>query len=268
MPHDESLFAGAAPYYARYRAPYPAQLIADLVAHYELDGTGRLLDLGCGPGTLTLPLAPYFASVLALDVNAEMIDEGRRIAASFNEFRKRRIEWCVMPAEEISPALGTFRLVTCGSSFHWMDRDLVLARVRELLEPDCGIALAAGTSGWWDGPADWQQALTRVVRKYLGEWWRAGRSGLARYMATGERFEHALARNGWRVELNRDYPVTLERDIDSLIGHLWSTSFAARPHFGERVDEFEAELRTELLRLHPDGRFVETGEFGLVCGRP
>jgi hypothetical protein len=62
--------------------------------------------------------------------------------------------------------------------------------------------------------------------------------------------------------------VTLERDIDSLIGHLWSTSFAARPHFGERVDEFEAELRTELLRLHPDGRFVETGEFGLVCGRP
>ena len=264
MSYDETIFAGAAPYYACYRVPYPAELIADLAAHFELDGRGRLLDLGCGPGTLTSPLSPYFESVLALDINAEMVEEGRRQAAGLDT----PIEWRVMPAEEISPALGTFRLVTCGSSFHWMDRDLVLARVKEMLEPGCGIALAAGTSGWWDGETDWQQALTDVVRKYLGEPRRAGRSGLARYVATGERFEQVLPRNGWRVELNRDYVMEHEWDIDSLIGMLWSTSFASRVHFGVRVDEFEAELRAELLRLRPDGRFVETGEFGLVCGRP
>ena len=91
MPYDDSLFAGAAAYYARYRTPYPPELIADLVAHYELDGTGRLLDLGCGPGTLTLPLAPHFSQVLAaLDINAEMIAEGRR---SFENLRsaERRV---------------------------------------------------------------------------------------------------------------------------------------------------------------------------------
>jgi hypothetical protein len=52
------------------------------------------------------------------------------------------------------------------------------------------------------------------------------------------------------------------------MGHLWSTSFANRTLFGDRVEEFEKELRGELLELNPRGAFRETGEFGLVCGRP
>jgi trans-aconitate methyltransferase len=260
MPYDESLFAGTAYYYARYRAPYPPELIADLVDHFELNGAGRLLDLGCGPGTLTLPLAPHFESTLALDINAEMIAEGRR---SFES--SATIEWRVMPAEKISSELGTFRLVTCGSSFHWMDRDLVLAHVREMLEPGCGIALAGGIAGWLDGPEDWHKIVTSAVRRYLGKRRRAGGTI---FTEVGERFEQALERNGWRVELNRDYPREQEWDIDGVIGHLWSTSFANRSLFGDRVGEFEADLRAKLVAVHPDGRFRETGVFGLVCGRP
>jgi trans-aconitate methyltransferase len=259
VPYDESLFAGTAAYYARFRVPYPPELIADIVVHFKLDGTGRLLDLGCGPGTLTLPLARYFESVLALDVSAEMIAEGQKLSAAEN------VRWRVMPAEEISAELGMFRLVTCGSSFHWMDRDLVLARVREMLEPGCGIALAGGIAGWLDGPEDWHKIVTAAVRRYLGERRRAGGTT---FKEIGERFEQALARNGWRVEFNRDYPSEHEWDIEGVIGHLWSTSFANRPLFGDRVGEFEADLRAELIALHPDGRFRETGLFGLVCGRP
>jgi SAM-dependent methyltransferase len=265
MTYDESLFAGTAQYYARYRVPYPSKLIADIVAHYELDGKGRLLDLGCGPGTLTLPLSPYFESALALDIDTSMVEEGRQVAAAFDEFRKRDIEWRVTPAEAISPDLGTFRLVTCGSSFHWMDRDLVLALIKELLESGCGIALVGGSSGWLDGPEDWHKIVTDVVRLYLGDRRRAGNK---LFSEPAERFEGALERNGWRVELDRDYPQTLEWDIDSVIGHLWSTSFANRALFGEKVDEFESDLRTELLQLHPNGAFRETGLSGVVCGRP
>ena len=264
MPYDDSLFAGTAAYYARYRVPYPPELIADLVAHYKLDGTGRLLDLGCGPGTLTLPLAPHFESTLALDINAEMIAEGRRSFESL-KMSGATIEWHVMPAEKISAELGTFRLVTCGSSFHWMDRDLVLVHVRETLEPECGIALAGGIAGWLDGPEDWHKIVTSVVRRYLGERRRAGGTT---FKEVGERFEQALLRNDWRVEFNHDYPREQEWDIDGVIGHLWSTSFAGRPLFGDRVGEFEADLRAELIAFHPDGRFREAGGFGLVCGRP
>jgi trans-aconitate methyltransferase len=213
VPLDETIFAGAATYYARYRVPYPPQLITDLVAHYGLDGRGRLLDLGCGPGTLTLPLAPHFKSVVALDIGSDMIEEARHQPREVMP-----IEWLVMSAEEVSPALGTFRLVTCGSSFHWMDRDLVLARVRELLDPGCGIALAAGISGWCDGPEDWHHTVTATIKRYLGDVRPS-----ARYGQPAERFEETPPRNGWSVDLNRDYPIEHVWDIDSLIGHLWST---------------------------------------------
>lgn len=39
----------------------------------QLDGTGRLLDIGCGPGSLTLPLAPHYADGVAIDADPDMI---------------------------------------------------------------------------------------------------------------------------------------------------------------------------------------------------
>lgn len=261
MPHDETLFAGTAEYYARYRVPYPQALIDDLVAHYQIDGTGRLLDLGCGPGTLTLPLAPHFAEIVAVDPQPEMIEVARKSAAP-------NIAWHVMRAEDVPASLGPFRLMTCGSSFHWMDRDLVLRRTKdEWLEPGAGVALAGGGSAWWDGKEDWHHLITGMLRKYLGDPRKAGRAGWIRYQ-TQERFEQTLPRNGWRLEFYKGYELPLEWTVDRLVGHLWSSSFAARPHFGDRADEFERELRAELAALRPEGIFREIGDFGLVCGRP
>lgn len=259
MPYDESLFASAADYYANYRVPYPQALIYDVVSHFRLDGTGRLLDLGCGPGTFTIPLAPHFAGAVAVDPELGMIAALSSAAP--------QIETHVMRAEELPASLGRFRVVTCGSSFHWMDRDLVLRRARdEWLEEGGGVAMAGGSDAWFDGDLDWHQVITRVIKKYLGEKRRAG-SQIARHM-TQERFEEALPRNGWRVELHRGYEVELEWTPDTIVGHLWSTSYAGRARFGEQVDEFERELRAELMSLPADGIFRETGIFGLVCGRP
>lgn len=260
----EDIFEGAAQYYARYRRPYPPELFQDIVSRFKLDGRGRLLDLGCGPGTMTLPLAPHFESVVALDINAEMVAEGERLA---REQGIDNITWRTMPAEDISRDMGTFRLVTCGSSFHWMDRDLVLDRVTELLEPDGGVAMAGGGNPWWDGPEDWHQVVTRVIQRYLGEARRVGKSSTWQSSVLQERFQQTLRRNGWLVEIEKPYEMSYEWDIDSVLGHLWSTSFGARYHFGNRIGDFERDLRAELAAL---GRsvFVETGEAGLVIGRP
>ena len=46
--------------------------------------------------------------------------------------------------------------------------------------------------------------------------------------------------------------------IDEIIGFLYSTSFASRRLFGDKINEFEKELRKKLFELNPDGKFTET----------
>jgi hypothetical protein len=57
---DGSLFAGAAEYYEQGRLPYAPGLADVLARSLTLDGQGRLLDVGCGPGTVALRLEPLF----------------------------------------------------------------------------------------------------------------------------------------------------------------------------------------------------------------
>jgi cyclopropane fatty-acyl-phospholipid synthase-like methyltransferase len=70
---DETLFAGAAAYYDRGRLPNAPGLADAVEKALGLDGRTRLLDVGCGPGTVTLPLAGLFQEVVGLDADAGMI---------------------------------------------------------------------------------------------------------------------------------------------------------------------------------------------------
>ena len=53
---DPSLYTGAAEHYANGRFGYPAGLADALAAHLPAR-PGRLLDVGCGPGSFTLEVA-------------------------------------------------------------------------------------------------------------------------------------------------------------------------------------------------------------------
>ena len=77
---DPSLYAGSARFYAAGRVGYPAKVADVLVAALQLDGSGRLLDVGCGPGSLTLLLAPHFAQAVGIDPDPDMLSEAARLA--------------------------------------------------------------------------------------------------------------------------------------------------------------------------------------------
>ena len=77
---DPGLFEGAAAHYRYGRPPYSPELEAVLTEELGLDGSGRLLDGGCGPGILTLRLAPLFEEAIGFDPEPGMLAEGRRVA--------------------------------------------------------------------------------------------------------------------------------------------------------------------------------------------
>ena len=58
-------YTTAAAHYLRGRPPYSDQLLGVVRAAMGLDGTGTLIDVGCGPGVLAVQLAPVFDTVIA-----------------------------------------------------------------------------------------------------------------------------------------------------------------------------------------------------------
>ena len=86
---DPSLYAGSAAYYVQGRVPYTQELVDALVAELTLDGSGRLLDVGCGPGSLALLLAPLFEHATGLDADPHMLAEAERQAAAAGDHQRR-----------------------------------------------------------------------------------------------------------------------------------------------------------------------------------
>ena len=135
MPEQRNpdLYTGAAPYYSVGRMAYPPELATRIAAELALDGTGRLLDVGCGPGSLTLLLADRFAAAVGIDADRGCCGRptgspGRRVWTN--------VEWRQLYAEDLPADLGHFRVVTFAQSFHWMDQHRVAKAVHGMLTPD------------------------------------------------------------------------------------------------------------------------------------
>ena len=129
---NRKLYEGSAAHYVQGRLPYPPEVAEVLREELRLNGTGRLLDVGSGPGSLTLLLAPHFQEAVGVDPDPGMIAEAANQASSRGIGNAR---WAMMRAEELPGDLGTFRVATFAQSFHWMDRARVATAVRAMLEP-------------------------------------------------------------------------------------------------------------------------------------
>ena len=78
----------------------------------SLDGTGQLLDVGCGPGVLVLPLARLFDQVTALDPEPGMLQAGQRRC---QQAGVANVRWVQGVAEDIAALnLGSWRAVRIG----------------------------------------------------------------------------------------------------------------------------------------------------------
>src|SRR3954452_3560572 len=103
--------------------PYPHGIVDAL----ELSGTERLLDVGCGPGSLTHLLAPFVAEAIGIDADADMVRVAAEAAATNTRFIQLR-------AEELPADLGTFDVITLAQSFHWFETEDVARTLGNMLD--------------------------------------------------------------------------------------------------------------------------------------
>jgi ubiquinone/menaquinone biosynthesis C-methylase UbiE len=247
--HDPDIYKGTAWYYSRFRPPYPKTIVTLLRDAFGLDGRGRLLDLGCGPGPVAIPIAHLFGEVVAMDPEPDMLAEGR---AQAEHAGVSNIEFRRGSSEDLSPALGRFRLVTMGNSFHWMDRQRTLDALYDLVTDGGGIAVVGhGAPLSAPPPTRWRVAINDVVRKYVGD--RRLPWDQLPYQ-TEELHQTYLNRSRFTDLTYYAESFEVTWTIDSMIGNLYSMSFCSRRLLGDRVDAFERDLRAAILAAEPTGQ--------------
>jgi SAM-dependent methyltransferase len=227
-------FASTVDFYSRYREPYPATFFKTVAMRLALRGSESLLDVGCGPGVLTMGFAPFVGHGIGLDPEPAMIEAASTAAAATGlpvSFLAGRIE-------EFTTA-DRFDIVTIGRALHWLDRNAALP-VLERIVSDSGRILICGASSVEHPSAPWVKTYNDVCRCYVLD---ADKAGEARYRLdpkgwfTGSRFEQAGI-----VEVAE----TREVAISDLVGRALSKSNTSPAKLGDRRSAFEAEITAAL----------------------
>ena len=257
-------FAGTATYYARYRVPYPAGLLKDLITRAGLTGAGRLLDLACGPGRVALALASSLQEIWAIDLEPEMIVVGQHEATQRGV---HNITWMVGKAEELAAPPASFVLITIGEAFHRLDQQRVAQHTLQWLQPGGCLAILGGY-GPWSGTEPWQRLVAAIVRHWTSHHAAHGAVAAQPQPGSGPDHNERVLRATGFVEV-ASYPFVVPHDwtIDTLIGNLYSTSFCSKRVLGDNAAAFEAELKAALLAHDPSGTYSEQMRFGYTIGR-
>jgi SAM-dependent methyltransferase len=257
-------FAGTAPYYVRYRVPYPAGLLQDLIARAGLTGKGRLLDLACGPGRVALALVASFQEIWAIDLEPEMIAVGQHEATQRGV---HHITWMVGKAEDLAAPPASCALITIGEAFHRLDQQRVATHALQWLQPGGCVAILGGY-GLTSGTEPWQRLVAEIVRHWTSRAAAHGDVSTQPQPGSGPDHNERVLRATGFVEV-ASYPLVVPHTwtIDTIIGNLYSTSFCSKRVLGDNAAAFGAALKAELLAHDPSGKYHEQMRFGYTIGR-
>ncbi len=140
----------------RRRPAYPDETFLFLRSLVP-DGRGCVLDVGCGRGNLTLPMASWAKRIDALDPSAGMLTEARRAAGG----KASNIRWIHGTLED-APLEGDYDLATAGESLHWTEWAVTLPRLARLLRPGARLALVQRS---FSSPP-WDEELLALIPRY------------------------------------------------------------------------------------------------------
>ncbi|MEU8378237.1 methyltransferase domain-containing protein [Streptosporangium sp. NPDC048865] len=249
------LFAGAATYYARYRHGYGTEIIDYIADTLGLDDRTRVLDLGCGPGTLAIPLAGRAGEILAVDPSEEMLAEGARWGTP-------GIRWLRGDSSTLGELpLGPVDHVVMGRSFHWTERERLLRHLDELLPAHGAVVLAGPTTDPADPP--WEPQV-QAVRRTFGLEWRANSE---EYAQSGRHHDEILRGSAFNRLESRRFTRTVRQSADDIVGLQLSFSYSSPARLGERMPAFTKAVHEALDAANPSGEWREEVVTEIVVAR-
>jgi SAM-dependent methyltransferase len=251
-----------ADFYHEYRRGYPPAVIDAVVRAFDLTAADIVVDLGCGTGQLTVPLAGRVRAVAGVDPEPDMLRRARQAAADQDV---ANVSW-IIGSDTDMPAVGRLLgrqavgAVTIGQALHWMNREELFRAVVPLVRGGGGVAVVTNGTPIWRQNSAWSRAL----RQFLEQWLDTKASATCGTdEASQQSYRDSLAGAGYAVSTAAiDYDAELT--IDQIVGGVYSAlpvdqlpPHSQRPRFAEQV----------YLALHQHEPFTEHVRVSIVTGR-
>lgn len=233
------------------RPPYPAEtfeIMLELLPDVE---DPAVLDLGCGHGDLTLPLAYQVSHVDGVDFSAAMLAHAQSRAGG----NLPAIHWHCIPAEEFTSD-RSYALICAGQSLHWMDWGRLFPQIKRMLHPDAFLVLAE--------------------RQVLHQPWSAEIFELIPSYSTNTDYQpynlvDELTTRGLFIEHGRKttQKVPFEQDLDHYVESFHSSNGFSRERMDlEAAQEFDQRVREIVTRYCPNEKLECEVVAAVIWGRP
>jgi ubiquinone/menaquinone biosynthesis C-methylase UbiE len=230
--HPKDHFSSVSSNYAEFRPRYPAALYQWQVSNAP--GTSSVWDCACGSGQASVDLAEYFAQVVATDLSAQQLREGRP---------NPRIEYRVALAEDSHLPTASQDLVTVAQALHWFDCERFYVEARRVLRPKGLLAVWSYAMCRLESAAA-NALLQDFYAHTVGPYWPAER----RHVESGYQSLPFP-----QPELTvPEFSIDLHWTLDQMIGYLGSWSATSRYIKAHGLDPV-LPLRTQLQTHWPAG---------------
>jgi ubiquinone/menaquinone biosynthesis C-methylase UbiE len=215
--------------YDEYRSGYSRSLY-EVLSEYGFKPGWSVLDVACGTGLASEPLAKRGLQITAVDISEPMLDKAR--------IRLKEAKLVVGSAEKLPFRDGAFNSVICAQAIHWMDEPTALSEMARVTNPGGRVAI-------WvkkmvsDEPL---RGLRNEASKALG---------LEQPPDILEKGFRAFYQHPFKQHHLRVVPHVIMTDVDRWLGY--ERSRARKSHFGAKLPAYLDELE-RLMRETAVGR--------------
>lgn len=242
-------FAG---YYTTYRRGYPAAALDFVVDSLGVGPDDLIVDLGCGSGQLTIPLATRVRHVLGVDPEPDMLVHAR---AAARDRAVRAASW-MLGADSVAA-------MTVSNAIHLMNSARLFTNLRDVLRAGGRIAVIANGTPVWLQNQPWSRALRRFLEERFAT---TVNSACGTDEPSRRRYRAELEAAGF---LTTDQHITYRDlvDFDRFVGHVYSAMPPKWLPTREDRPLFKRALHDALRQAQPHGAFQEDVRVAVLLGR-
>lgn len=228
-------FLAGAEDYERYRPRYPAAAVEWAIGRRPK----RVIDIGCGPGNLTVQMEQLGHDVVGVDPSAAMLKVASRKGLRL-----------VGGAAEVLPFVDAcVDVVTAGTAFHWFDARRAVPEIRRILQEDGRVAILTNIR---NEATPWVSALSGII---------GSEAAMSVTLGGADRMEEELLsrlQGGGFFGMSEHRVFEHEQQLtpQELVGLVCSRSYVAILAADKR-EQLIANVKT-LCREHPDLRGKES----------